>query len=198
MKTGSGSEIVKPTSNLSGKIGWAGGGVIIALLALVATLVKPIYKNVLDADKCGTHVVTQPIPEGEKYQLCADPSHEVASYRQTIIVTGTSGWRGGGYNQNAYCQDLMRSKEQSIGATIVWSNQKSSEGSRKDFLGHAEYNYSCSIQAQLDPIYKLARGPECGETKPISTNEANSCPDEGHQIGVKFMGAKWVGWPWQD
>jgi hypothetical protein len=187
----------KQKSLLLGKIGWVGAGVIVALLALVVSLVKPIYKNDQNAERCGTHIVTQSVPEGEKYQLCSDPSHEVGSYRQTIIVTGQSGWRGGGYNQNAYCQDVMRAKEMSIGGTINWSDQHSSESSRKDLLGHAEYNYSCTIQARWDPIYKLARGPECGETKPIVLNEANSCPDDEHQIGVNFSGIKWIGWPWQ-
>jgi hypothetical protein len=196
MTNESASGVTNKNNFLLNKIGWTGAGVIVALFALIATFVKPIYVNIQNAQKCGTHVITQSIPAGEKYQLCSDASHEVESYRQSIIVTGQSGWRGGGYNQNAFCQELMRLKESAIGATITWSDQNSSENRRKDFLGHAEYNYSCTIQARWDPVFKLARGPECGESRPMVMNEANSCPDDEHQIGVNFIGIKWVGWPW--
>ncbi len=61
------------------------------------------------------------------------------------IETFSTGWMGGGHNQNEGCDRGIATFQ------ARFPNQKltrldSSEESRKDFLGHVEYNYYCRIQ----------------------------------------------------
>jgi hypothetical protein len=60
------------------------------------------------------------------------------------VFTFTTGWIGGGHNQAEACSQAL--------ATLMSKNPgkkfkviNSSEESRKDFLGHVTYNYSCRI-----------------------------------------------------
>ncbi len=39
---------------------------------------------------------------------------------------------------------------------------RSSENSKKDFKGHVEYNYSCRVKVQWNPIYNVRTDPLCG------------------------------------
>lgn len=60
-----------------------------------------------------------------------------------------SGWIGGGSNQSAQCaiQQAVLEKE-SPGRTVTLTN--SDEQSRRDLLGHVEYNYECIFTVQTD------------------------------------------------
>jgi hypothetical protein len=163
--------------------GIAVGGLVIGTLSLV----EAEYAIQTDGDKCGYSSRTVQHRDHE-FQLCSHPSHEVIGYQYTEIVTGSSGWRGGGYNQVAWCSDVKRKKEASIGSSIIWSDERRSEDRRKDILGKAEYNYHCTITAQWGPIYASKRSSACGPEPFVDKVEQYpaSCPDETNRIGWKW------------
>jgi hypothetical protein len=71
-----------------------------------------------------------------------NPPQPESQVKTQDTVLFQSGWVGGGHNQNEMCQQGIQAlKGQFPGKTL--SVVSSDEQSRKDFLGHVEYNYSC-------------------------------------------------------
>lgn len=99
------------------------------------------------------------------YRNCSNPAFGIASWGVVETVTGSSGWRGGGYNQEAYCNDL---KNQAIAARQLGGKlfeigpYQRNESQRMTWDRHAQYNYSCSFQLKSNPIYNSRRDPICG------------------------------------
>lgn len=60
------------------------------------------------------------------------------------IVTYSTGWMGGGHNQNEACEAGIRQYQPSFPNRVL-SRISSDEESRRDFLGHVEYKYYCTI-----------------------------------------------------
>jgi len=166
---------------------------IIALAGLAIgflSLIKPEYQQVTDGAICGfTEKTSQ--HRDHQFKLCTHPNHGITGYQHSEVVSGSSGWRGGGYNQVAWCNDVKRAKERSVGQSIVWSQETRSEGRKKDWLGKAEYNYHCTIPAKWGPIYAAKRSPACGEEPYLNRTEqvAKTCIDESKRVGWK--------WSWQ-
>ena len=91
---------------------------------------------------------------------CVHPSHGIDHFEIDVTLTGDSGWRGGGYNQTAYCNDYLASLNATYpGSNLVRTN--SWEDARWTGIRHREYKYFCSVQRQEKPIYKVGRGIEC-------------------------------------
>jgi hypothetical protein len=44
-----------------------------------------------------------------EYKVCSDPSFGLAGWANEEVLNGTSGWRDGGYNSDAYCTDFTNS-----------------------------------------------------------------------------------------
>jgi hypothetical protein len=71
-----------------------------------------------------------------------NPPQPESQVKTQDTVLFQSGWVGGGHNQNEMCQKGIQALQgQFSGKTL--SVVSSDEQSRKDFLGHVEYNYSC-------------------------------------------------------
>ncbi len=156
----------------------------------VLSLVEPKYALVTSGDVCGFNEKTVSYREHE-FKLCTHPSHGVASYQHSEIVRDSSGWRDGGYNQLAWCNEVKRRKERAVGESIVWGEETRSENSKKDIFGHVEYNYHCSIPARWGPVFVASRSAACGN-EPYSERierEPKTCIDESTRIGWK--------WSWQ-
>ncbi|MER8388348.1 S1C family serine protease [Mesorhizobium sp. M1380] len=102
------------------------------------------------AGPCGT------LPE------CADASHGIDHYGTEVPEERWSEWRGGGYNQNAFCNDFMASLKARYPDSIL-TKVSSDEKSRRDgdFNSHVSYSYYCKFLRQENPIYKTAAGVEC-------------------------------------
>ncbi len=107
--------------------------------------------------------------DGVTYQSASRPatcrvaSNGVERYTSESVVTQTSGWRGGGYNQGAFCNDAINALKASTGNNSVYTIIGSSEQSRRDgFLNsHASYNYTCTIKVSSNPIFTVAPNPAC-------------------------------------
>lgn len=167
---------------------YVGFGIALAGLVLgTLSLVEARYAIVTDGEKCGyTSKITK--HRDYEFRLCSHPSHGVTGYQYTETVTGSSGWRDGGYNQIAWCSDVKRAKENSVGASIVWSNEQRNEDRRKDIFGKAEYNYHCTITAQWGPVYASNRSSVCGPEPFVDKLEQqpNTCPDVTNRVGWKW------------
>jgi hypothetical protein len=81
-------------------------------------------------------VPSPPAPEPK------NPPQPESQVKTQDTVLFQSGWVGGGHNQNEMCQKGIQALQPKFpGKTL--SVVSSDEQSRKDFLGHVEYNYSC-------------------------------------------------------
>ena len=98
------------------------------------------------------------------FPACPHPAHGIDHFAVDKDEGGWSEWRGGGYNRNAYCGDVLRVL-QSRYSDATFEKIKDDEGQRVTDnwpnLRHAEYRYYCSYRVTSDPIYKVASGPEC-------------------------------------
>ena len=100
-----------------------------------------------------------------EYKTCRLPEFGQVGWQREEVLNGTSGWRGGGYNQGAYCSDYIASIVNSHGlggqqykADII----NSSEEGRWTGFRHREYNYHCSVRLSWSPIYNEKTDPRCG------------------------------------
>ena len=128
---------------------------------------QPIPLIVTDGEICGWEVSYITVhPTGHK--TCQHVSHGVASFANSENVNRQSGWRGGGSSQPEQCQ-IMKNNYTAAnpGRDIVWTEEKSSERSRKRWDGHVQYNYNCSAVANWNPIYNNQSSEACGRLDPV-------------------------------
>jgi hypothetical protein len=99
---------------------------------------------------------------------CEDPSHGLDKYAIDVPVGKWSDWRGGGYNRNAYCNDLLGElKFQYPKANFAKIRDDEHNRTINDLadpfhkVGHVEYQYYCEFQRQEQPVYRRAKGVEC-------------------------------------
>jgi hypothetical protein len=97
------------------------------------------------------------------YKSCSHPSHGIETYKYQEIVTNSSGWVSGGRDQNWWCATMKNSYQASRNQAVTWKDQRSSEQSKKDWLGHVEYKYLCTATALWEPIYKEQASKYCRE-----------------------------------
>jgi hypothetical protein len=107
---------------------------------------------------------------GEKVpspKTCTNQAFGLASWANEETLNGTSGWRGGGYNQGAYCTEFINSVIQGRGLGnqphLVDEIKSSEENRRTGFMNSvAQYNYHCSIKLHWNPIYNAKADAICG------------------------------------
>jgi hypothetical protein len=100
-------------------------------------------------------------------KTCANQAFGLARWANEETLNGTSGWRGGGYNQGAYCTDFINGVIASRGLGnqphAVDNVKPGEEQRRTGFLNSvAQYNYHCSIQLRWNPVYNTKTDPICG------------------------------------
>lgn len=98
------------------------------------------------------------------YKTCRHPDFGLASWGSEEDHTNSSGWRGGGYDENRFCNDVIAAFIQSrgIGPVHKVATLRSSQESKKDILGHVEYKYHCSIRVHWNPVYRELTDARCG------------------------------------
>lgn len=126
--------------------------------------------ELIDARKCGAamataamqQVCTRPIT----VRKCRHPDFGQERWARSETLQGSTGWRGGGYNPDAYCSDYISS--------IVTSRQLGGKAYNIDIVGKREegkwtgtfgrkrkYNYHCTVSLQWDPIYNERTDERC-------------------------------------
>lgn len=101
------------------------------------------------------------------YRFCRRAEFGLERYANEQRFSGSTGWRGGGYNPDAWCSDYIRKTidslnigSQDYSATVV---NKREEARWTGWHGRdRQYNYHCTIKIQWNPIYKQRRDPICG------------------------------------
>lgn len=91
---------------------------------------------------------------------CRHPSHPVERYVVDELVSRWGDWRSGGYNQPAYCRDLLNSLQRDYPQSH-FSFVRSDENSKKDLGGHVEYRYFCEYRRREQPVFLLKRSAAC-------------------------------------
>lgn len=128
---------------------------------------QPIPLIVTDGEICGwdvSYVTVQPTG----YKTCRHISHGVERFANSENVNRQSGWRSGGSSQPEQCGIMKNNYARAhTGRDIVWTNERSSESSRKDFFGHVQYNYKCSAIANWNAIYHNIASEACGRLDPV-------------------------------
>ncbi len=162
---------------------------VAGILVGILSLTEPQYALVTDGSVCGFSTIIE-TTRPHQWKECPNPN-KVTGYRYEETVTKSSGRVSGGRDQNWHCTNVKREKERAVGQSIVWSNQRSSEDSDKDWKGHVTYKYHCTIDAKWGPVYKVERWEGCGEAGVVETSVQKplSCLDERNRIGWK--------WKWQ-
>jgi len=103
-----------------------------------------------------------------RYRICSLPIFGQSGWQNEEPLSGTSGWRGGGYNQGAYCTEFMNSIVSSrklTGTVYKLEPTGSSEEDRKTgFMdtGPHQYNYHCKVKLSSVPIYNERADERCG------------------------------------
>jgi hypothetical protein len=102
------------------------------------------------------------------WKTCTNQAFGLSHWANQEKLNGTSGYRGGGYNQGAYCTDFINSVIQGRGLGnqphLVTDIKSSEESRRTGFAGTGpvEYNYHCSITLHWNPVYNQKADPLCG------------------------------------
>jgi hypothetical protein len=94
--------------------------------------------------------------------VCRDVSHGLEKYAIDEPVGRWSDWRGGGYNRNAYCNDLLGALKSEY-PDAEFTKTRDDEESRDKGFRQFEYRYFCEFRRQEQPIYREAKGVECLE-----------------------------------
>lgn len=94
---------------------------------------------------------------------CRLPEHGVENWRLANTVTRSSNWRGGGGSQPGYCLELAAEVRQEFASSTVVEVKSSSETTRDSCAPFRciQYQYTCSVVAKNDPIYKEAESESC-------------------------------------
>lgn len=81
-----------------------------------------------------------------------------------IQLLNPRGWMGGGSNPTNWCNSLLSGFINNRGITGGYDKRFSnvSEQSKKDWKGHVEYNYHCTVTIWWDPLYRERTDPRCG------------------------------------
>ena len=148
---------------------------------------KPIHPQVADGNKCGWDERTK-MEQPDGYKSCRHISHGVERYQYNDVVEQNSGWRGGGRDQDWWCQEMKNGYQATKpNISIVWRDRTSSENSRHDIFNNYQYNYHCRVTAYWGPIYNLRESQACGPKDPIEVKyrEPRTCIDYDKIIGYE-------------
>lgn len=97
------------------------------------------------------------LPMNIKEHTCRIPQHGVERYGREFDVTMESGWRGGGYDPNSFCQevvDKLKGKEQlSPESQFIVIGMNEQRESKCPPFNCPQYLYSCTVRVRTDPVY---------------------------------------------
>jgi hypothetical protein len=171
--------------NASGELNAEARGLIKQLLGSAGGELKgetefTSYENVLreqlanelvNVRQCGIRMaeaaMQQVCSKPVTFKSCQHPDFGLAGWRKEETLQGTSGWRGGGYNQGAYCSDYTNSVVSSRKLTGTdYKIEKVTSGEEGRWTGtfgrDRQYNYHCTLKVYSDPIYNERTDARCG------------------------------------
>ncbi|QOG21709.1 hypothetical protein [Bradyrhizobium sp. SEMIA] len=171
--TGKGELTAEAKGIVAKALGQLGGtvGVDVQTKEFENVLQEQLGPELIDVRKCGTQMATLAINQictkAPRWKVCPNQAFGLDHWESTERLQGTSGWRGGGYNQGAYCSEFINSvvSARQLGdKPHDVSNVAMGEENRRSgtFGERAEYNYHCAITLSWGPVYKQKADPICG------------------------------------
>jgi hypothetical protein len=106
--------------------------------------------------------VIVPVDRPQATKVCRIPANGVERYQREVDVTRESGWRGGGYDQNRWCNDVIAimAGENPQGQFTVTGKSEQQKNTCSPF-NCPQYNYFCTVHVQADPLFKEAASSQC-------------------------------------
>lgn len=95
-------------------------------------------------------------------RLCRDRSHGVERYGREFDDYRESGWRGGGYDPDRWCNDviaILRGQHPEGEFAVVSKGERSE--SKCSAFNCPQYNYHCTVRVKTDPIYNERVSAAC-------------------------------------
>lgn len=109
----------------------------------------------------------EPIDKAQVYRTCRHAEFGQIGWVRSDTITESSGWVGGGSSQSNWCNTLTARiiKERSIGSSHSSEVINKSEQARwTGIFGRVrQYNYSCTVKIQWEPLYAENTDPLCGK-----------------------------------
>ncbi|MDX8481611.1 MULTISPECIES: hypothetical protein [Mesorhizobium] len=172
--TGKGDLTAAAKGLIAKALGQLGGdvGVDIQTNDFENVLQEQLAGELINVRQCGTQMATlainQVCTKAPHWKVCSNQAFGLDHWEDEAKLTGATGWRGGGYNPEAYCTDFINAvlNSRSLGdKPHDVTDIKSSEERRRTGLlrDHAEYNYHCTINLHWNPVYKQKSDPICGQ-----------------------------------
>jgi hypothetical protein len=95
-------------------------------------------------------------------KVCRDPSLGIESFGKTLTISQESGWLGGGHSQTQWCDNLIGKLRSNYpdGTFTVLGTSETSRSACKPF-NCPQYNYTCTVKVQAEPIYVEKASPVC-------------------------------------
>ena len=89
--------------------------------------------------------------------------NRVERFGRTVAVTQDSGWMGGGHTQPEWCNNLIGNLRNQFPPDSQFKVLSSSERSKSSCtpFNCPQYNYTCTVEVQTDPIYNEKSSPKC-------------------------------------
>ena len=85
---------------------------------------------------------------------CRDKSHGVERYARTFEHEETSGWMGGGYSQDPWCNNVIgRLRGENPDADFKVIAKSENKKNTCAPFNCPQYQYYCKVEVQTDPIY---------------------------------------------
>lgn len=94
---------------------------------------------------------------------CRNPANGIERYERTFPVVRTSDWMRGGHTQSEFCNTALENLRSTEPAGSVFQIANSFETTRDSCAPFRciQYQYTCNIIVNTQPIYKLDDRPEC-------------------------------------
>lgn len=173
--TGTGDLSASAKGLIAKALGELGGsvGVSIESKSFENVLQEQLGAELVNVRACGIAMskaaMDQVCVKAPVYTTCTNQAFGLNHWDNEETLNGTSGLRGGGYNQNAYCTDFINSAIQSRGlgnlphAVDIISHSEESRRTGAFGTGPVQYNYHCSIKLNWNPVYNAKADPLCGK-----------------------------------
>lgn len=170
--SGSGELSAEAQGILRRVLGQAGGAVDIEYLeeSYSGVLRNELADDRFDVRQCRQNMVQVAREEAcITYAVCRRAEFGRERYANVQQYTGSTGWRGGGYNPTAYCSDFTQGTISTLGiggqdysARVIKPGEEQRWVTRGLNPRHREYNYHCTIEVSWNPVYNARRDPLCG------------------------------------
>lgn len=107
----------------------------------------------------GSNNVVNPTPTPKP---CRDKSHGVERYQRTFPASRDSNWMGGGFNQGAWCNQVIAelSRANPDGAFRIMAQSEDSHTTCAP-LNCPQYQYHCTVEVSADPLYAEKLSSAC-------------------------------------